>query len=80
MEELTAIAAFLLTSAAIAISTTDEPLPPPSPADKALIEIEEKARQEEQAALQAYEQKDFDFMQGVVYEPSEQEEQNGTQH
>lgn len=79
MEELAAITALLLTSAVMAISATNEQ-PSLTPSDRLIIEMEQEARQKEQEYLQAYEQKDFDFMQGVVYEPSEQEEQNGTQH
>ncbi len=80
MEEITATAALLIASAVMAISAVNEP-PSLTPADKAIIELEQEARQKEQEYLQAYEQKDFDFMQGVIYEPTEQEDKkNGTQH
>lgn len=80
MEEITATAALLIASAVMAISAANEP-PSLTPADKAIIvELEQETKKKEEETLQAYEQADFDFMHGVVYEPTSEGEHNGTQH
>lgn len=79
MKEITATVTLLIASAVMAISAANEP-PSLTPADKAIIEAEQETYRKEQEALQAYEQEDFDFMQGVVYEPTSEGEHNGTQH
>lgn len=74
MEEITATVTLLIASAVIAISAANEP-PSLTPADKAIIiKLEQETKKKEEETLQAYEQADFDFMHGVVYEPMSESE------
>lgn len=73
MEEITATVTLLIASAVMAISAANEP-PSLTPADKAIIELEQETKKKEEETLQAYEQADFDFMHGVVYEPMSESE------
>ena len=74
MEEITATVTLLIASAVMAISAANEP-PSLTPADKAIIiKLEQETKKKEEETLQAYEQADFDFMHGVVYEPMSEPE------